>query len=114
MTGKEETNFSADFESDLVFSQLDVKRVYQVVDCYEVDKATENPNKDSNSVLKQVLGKLTGRKNQIDETSSLLDYLYYYPNRQASIRQLRSDVFSYLNKHKLTTKVLEQSGVCVL
>ena len=81
MIGKQETSFSDNSQSDLVFSKLDVKRVYQVLDCYEADQAIEKPSKEKNSLLKLVLAQLTGRKNQIDDTASLLDYLYFYPNR---------------------------------
>ena len=67
---------------DLCFSQTDVRHLYHVDDAIPVAEVHQKPeSKDDDSVLKKVLGHLTGRKNLIDAKASLHDYLYLYPNR---------------------------------
>ena len=40
--------------------------------------------------------------------------MFLFPNRMASIKQLRSEAFIYLNKHNLSTERLKSEPVHVL
>ena len=97
MIGKKQVKKRKD---KIVFSKLDCRRIYKIDETIsEIDTLQKPKSSDSGTttVLKKVLGSLTGRKNLIDDKASLHDFMYFYPNRQASIRNLRTDVFSFLS-----------------
>lgn len=106
MVGKSTTNDFIEADS-VVFSKVDTRKIFKVDQTISKVDVHSKPENSESSVLRQVLLNLTGRKNLIDDNASLYDYLYFFPNRQNSIRQLRSEVFSYLSSNKLSTKVLQ-------
>lgn len=81
--------------------------MYQIESQFTYEQAKEKPISKDTSILKQALSSLTGRKNHVDASASLLDYMYFFPNRQASVKQLRSETFKYLAKSGKTTEVLK-------
>ena len=87
-------------------SKLDICRLYEVESTFTQEEALSKPP-GQESVLRQALSTLTGKKNNIDESASLLDYLYFHPNRQNSVKQLRQEVFGYMAQNKVKTSVLK-------
>ena len=100
------SNPAADDDHSLYMSKLDVRRLYEVEATFSEAQALAKPASKDESVLKQALSSLTGKKNNIDESASLLDYLYFHPNRQNSVKQLRQETFGYMARHKVKTSVL--------
>jgi hypothetical protein len=103
----------------LFYSKFDSRKIFKIQEVISSAQAQEKPKKQTtlileDTVLKKVLRELTGRKNQIDEQASLIDWMYTFPNRQPSIKQLRSDTFTFLSKHGQSADQILKAPVCLL